>query len=318
MNIPKRSLIFDGNYMLHRVLHLDAFNNLSTSKGVFTGGIFGVLKGVFDCIHRFNPHRVYYVWDGGISPTRRLLLGEGNYKGNRRKKEEDITDEDRKFYENLQTSKDRLKEYLPYFNIYSLCYDEIEGDDLCYMLAKQFCDESVVVSDDRDFFQFVSEKCSVYRPINKIHLTLENFTEITKVKNPCLYKLYHAIGGDTSDNIAGIPGCGETSISIAVNEWGQDDFSHLSQFFEFCSTHKNGRVKKIAQNKDLVIRNLKMVDLKVAIGWLDVVKPEIEKSIENYQLLYNQVDALTLLGKLECKSLVENSPSWLSDLEILS
>lgn len=75
-----------------------------------------------------------------------------------------------------------------------------EGDDIMYLLSKM-CKESIVLTDDRDMLQLLTENCIVRRPMANEVIHLNSFLEEKGFDEIYDFVIYKAIAGDGSDNI---------------------------------------------------------------------------------------------------------------------
>jgi len=71
-------------------------------------------------------------------------------------------------------------------------------------------DECVVVSGDSDFIQLLNvfDNCKLYHPIKKTFIEKPDYDYVT----------WKALRGDLTDNIAGIPGCGDKTADKLVKD----------------------------------------------------------------------------------------------------
>ena len=69
-------IIFDAHYLLHRILHTESYQKLTTSDGRFSGGLYGLLKILGNVLKQFTPQRCVFAWDGGHSERRKELYPE--------------------------------------------------------------------------------------------------------------------------------------------------------------------------------------------------------------------------------------------------
>lgn len=212
-NIPivfNRTLLFDGSHALHRNLSEPNTYEMRNQKGKRTGGIFGVLRTILKEFKTFNYFPIV-VFDGGLS-KRRLDIYP-NYKRTLDKQllreslepktEEQLLDEE--YLREYATQRNDLIELLPLFGIPVIRIDGWEGDDLLYILTKMSKD-SVVVSDDKDLIQLVTEpsvqedrRCRVRRGMRDEFITYDYLKENgINIKE---YVWTKAICGDNSDNI---------------------------------------------------------------------------------------------------------------------
>lgn len=97
--------------------------------------------------------------------------------------------------------------------IRNLICDEVEGDDIiAYIVTHKDENEKIcIVSNDMDLTQLIDEDVCVYIPKKKTIVTHENSVEKLGYthENVVIFKM---LCGDSSDNIKGISGIGETSF----------------------------------------------------------------------------------------------------------
>ena len=204
-----RLLIFDGSYCLHRNLSVPNNWNMITTSGKRTGGIFGVLRTIYKELKTYNYFPVV-VFDGGLS-QRRLNLYP-NYKQHEdkllnesleAKSEADLLAEE--FKREYNTQRNDLIELLPAFGIPVIYETGWEGDDLIYILSK-LCENSIVVSDDKDLIQLIHEPDDEDTRLCRIRRALrDEFLDMNSLKEQNLnikeYIGCKSIIGDPSDNI---------------------------------------------------------------------------------------------------------------------
>lgn len=209
MNIVfNKTLLIDGSYFLHRMLSQPNQWDMQTLQGKRTGGIYGCIRSIFKEMQKYNYFPIV-VFDGGLAPRR--LMVYSNYKRNEEKQlltesvetektEQQILDE--AFMREYRTQRKDIIGILHGFGIPCIRIEDWEGDDLLYILSKMSKD-SIVVTDDRDLIQVVTEsddrKCRVWRTMN------EEMWDMNTLKQKGLdaweYINCKAISGDPSDNI---------------------------------------------------------------------------------------------------------------------
>lgn len=136
----------------------------------------------------------------------------------------------------------------------------LEADD-CISWLSRF-GESIIFSADEDMAQLVNPNVSVYNLNKKKLFTHENF-ETEYGMTPAQFVLFKSIMGDSSDEIAGIPGYGKVKSKKLALKWG------------------SVKVEKSIQT--LVDHNIKLIDL-IDNAFLD------EKEIECYQKQYDNFE----------------------------
>ena len=321
----KRLLIFDGSHALHRALSVPNNWEMKNSQGFRTGGVFGVLRTIQKELKTYNYYPVV-VFDSGLS-QRRLNLYP-NYKHTQDKQllqeslepktEEQLLQEE--FLQEYKRQRNILSELLPYFNIPVIKVDNWEGDDLIYLLTK-LCENSIVVSDDKDLLQLIREdetgKCRVRRAmrdefwdINTLH---ENNFDINE------YIACKAICGDTSDNIpSACFGVGEKTASGLYQLYEACKKSNLAfpkeekDLTELCKKLNISKRKAyINFNENQFLTNLLLTDLSIVDEDIQKSDPEMLLKLKDYILdfsySYNEND------KTDDITIIKN---YLQDLEI--
>ena len=263
------AIIVDGNALLHRAMRVGAVAALETKTGKPTGGFFASLKSIHGVLNDHHGTSAYVVFDSGISKRRRELLPQ--YKGPRYRSEGDpyfeVPDEEHTLY----LKKFRLQRYmlqyaLPKLGVRTIRLKEPygwEADDLIYLLTKTVPSNNVlVVSDDKDMLQLVStseDRCiQVLRPIAKQLITQDNFEDY--LEYPQSQELLRkAILGDASDNIPKVPGCGKKGVDSIFCEGAPVCEYPFGDFFIWCMDHRYKKVRSIADNLDIVLRNYELM-----------------------------------------------------------
>lgn len=227
------TLLIDGSNLLE--LSISADRRLS-SNGKIVGGIYQFFLQLKIMIKKANFEYVYVFWDGERSGQLRFnLLPE--YKSNRDKNYDDseLSDymkevnkrisymknkfssskiEEKKtekeiFFEQRTVIMDSLEEL---FIRQCMC-DEVEADDLIayYVANKKNNERIVIMSNDRDLTQLISNDVIVYLQDMKKFINTKNHTsEIGyNYQNVLLKKV---LCGDASDNIKGIKLFGEKTL----------------------------------------------------------------------------------------------------------
>lgn len=233
-------LLIDGNSVLKSSLvNKDAIN----AKGEEYGAILLFLRRIGQLLMKRDFNHCAVCWDGFNSGALRWQL-YADYKANRDKNYEAASaianpNSDYDAYiaayckkvmdyhkknkigvrrgetddENFQRQRAILQEILDELFIRQYMYENVEGDDLIayYCKNKQKNDYIVIVSEDRDISQLIQDDICLFIPSKKVFVSPKNDVEILGIPsyNMVLKKI---ICGDTSDNIKGIKGMGETTL----------------------------------------------------------------------------------------------------------
>ena len=233
---PIYSLVVDGTNLLKIALVNKDHNN---SKGECYGGVINFLRMLGDILRKKDFDHCHCCWDAQGSGILRWKIYP-DYKANRDKNYEALnaeSDYDKainayvkkvlnyskgvkqevKRGETDEESFDRQKQIIQQI-LEELCirqyeFDNVEGDDIIayYVKNKKENEKVVIVSSDKDLTQLISENVCVWNPRSKTFITDKNSSEILGIthENIVLQKIFC---GDSSDNIYGIKGMGETTF----------------------------------------------------------------------------------------------------------
>lgn len=187
-----------------KILLLDAYNLIYRAKSGFMKGdypvVYNFFRGLRPLVEKHNPDKVYFVLEG--NPEFRKNLSTA-YKANR-------SNSDRHFHEQKAQIIEIVKQCFP---ITSARHPNLECDDTIATLVKVHCDkgdECTIISGDSDFYQLLNyfENCKIYHPIRKVFIEKPDYDYVT----------WKALRGDATDNIGGIPGCGDKTATKLVKD----------------------------------------------------------------------------------------------------
>lgn len=231
------TLLVDGSNILE--LSSSADHTLNC-KGVEYGGIFQFFLQIKMMLQKGNFRYVYIMWDGESSGQLRHNL-YSQYKENR-DKEFDVAElspymqtvnakiksmqnffykqkdpiklaERKKHKDLFYWQRDIIMECLEELFIRQCLCEQTEADDFIgyYCTHKKPNERIVIMSNDRDLTQLISDDIIVYVQSMKKFINTKNHTDIMgyNYQNVLLKKM---ICGDSSDNIKGIKGVGEKTL----------------------------------------------------------------------------------------------------------
>ena len=261
------TLLIDGS----NILELSSLGDKTvSSNGKQTGGIFQFLLQIKILLQKGNFRYVYVFWDGENSGQYRYNLYP-LYKANRDKNFEDETLSDymkevnrkvknmtnyfRKKQDPVKIAERKKQKEIFYWQrevimscLEELCirlciYDKIEADDFIsyYVTHKKPNERIVIVSNDRDLTQLISEQVIIYVQTMKDFITLKNHTDVMgyNYKNVVVKKI---LCGDDSDNIKGIKGVGEKTLLTNFKQLKEREVS-LEEIINEAKTLNETRVK---------------------------------------------------------------------------
>ena len=237
-------------------------------NGDHTGGVVGfinILRGIVD---RTRPSKVVIAWEGGGSSRRRALFKD--YKANRRPAklnrfyEDDIPDSDEnKTQQVIELTK--LLRNLPVTQVYVA---DVEGDDVIAWLctSRYREDRKLIISSDKDLYQLLDHRTVVYSLGRKIFITAPDVLRLHHV-SVANFALAKALSGDPGDNIPGVPGVGFKTIAKRFPSMVDDEELSVADILDECRVnaekkHHPKAYDDVLASADLVVRNLKLVDLR--------------------------------------------------------
>ena len=253
-----------------KVLLLDAYNLIYRARSGYLKGDFPVVynffRGLRPLIEKFSPDKVYFVLEG--KPEFRMQLNDA-YKANR-------SNNDRHFHEQKAQIISIVKACFP---ITTVRHPKLECDDTIATLVKLHCndgDECTIISSDSDFYQLLNvfDNCSIYNPVKKKMIEQPDYDYVT----------WKALRGDATDNIAGIPGCGDKTADKLVRSP-----ELLSEYF-----------KKDPIRQQIFERNVNLIRL---VDFSDNIE-EMEKTegIADFEELYDIFDDMEFQSMLKEKT----------------
>jgi DNA polymerase-1 len=303
-------LIIDGmNTYIRTFSASPALND----NGEHVGGFYGFINTLKSIVKTINPTRVIIVFDGkGGSQKRKKLYA--NYKQGRAIKnklnrvlEFDI-DEEQKL---LRMQFVRLLEYLDCLPVTIMSYDYVEADDvIAYVAHECLRDEVVIYSNDKDFFQLINDRISVYFPAKTKLYTKQDIIEEYSIL-PENFIWHKVVIGDKSDNVKGIYGIGAGKFNTAFT-FLKDQPYDLDSFKTKLSEFDNKVINKVKESLDIIDRNyyiMQLLDVDISgntkskiIGVLDNEIPELKK-----------ISLKKLMIEDKLNSLIKNYDLWLSN-----
>lgn len=311
-----------------RVLLVDALNTFLRSYAVVpsmdddgnhVGGMIGFLKSLGLAIRTFKPTRVVIVFDGkGGSQRRRKLYPQ--YKANRKppvrlNRAYDMTTEEQE-KENMKFQLVSLVEMLECLPLTIFALDHVEADDVIAYLTQLVTTaggESIVYSTDKDFLQLTAPNVKIYNPIKK-----KTFDETVILEDygihPKHFHFYRALNGDKSDNIDGIRGVGEASLRKYVPEIADPtvdvSFTMIEQ--KYANQKKVPKmIQSILSNKDIVDRNLQLMNLHEGIMSVDA-RMKVANTFDNHHTELKKYDLTKVMHKVKLLHAFPNYDSWIA------
>jgi 5'-3' exonuclease len=278
-------------------------------------------------LNEFTVKDVVVIWDGrprGLSPRRVAMYPK--YKVHDPGPEPVDAEKRIRYYEDIQSSerhrslleeqRPKLHRILSLLGVPSVNIPYREGDDIIACAARSLPGRLLVISDDKDYYQLVSDRISVYRAGVKdpylVHL--HDFEQKVGVKSPSQYLLSAAISGDGSDSIDGIPGVGGTTAERVANAAVFDGWvsyaviDKAARELQISDSRNRKRYVKVLENMNIVTRNLQLMDLRLenwdnveaATFWGEFLQPREVR----------ERDVIAMFSSWEFRSYLSDFSNW--------
>jgi len=212
-------LLIDGNNLAIRAAF--ANSGLMNREEVPTGVHFGTIQSLIYLRQQFPDYQILMVWDG--KSKRRVKeasnavangLIKSGYKANRKKDDppQPLLD----FFEQSQV----LKLGIEKLGIPQMRLMDYETDDVIASYCEQNKeDEIVCVTTDKDYYQLLTDKVSMWNGMKEVMITKHIFSTENGI-DPIRHVDVGALSGDAGDNIFGVPGWGEKTALKAIQAHG--------------------------------------------------------------------------------------------------
>jgi DNA polymerase-1 len=200
------TLVLDGMNVFKTALSTG--RGLRNGKDMPTGGVFHGLRTILNAHKNFDFGSAVVVWDRAPY-WRKAVYPE--YKENRKK--DRTENEIREF----QFEYEAFRAGVNMLGLTQIEAPGFEADDLAYTLSKQLTGKTLLWSNDHDWWQLVSDTCSVYSHRVKQLVSIDNFYKETGFSTPEIYTKIKIIAGDGGDNVIGVSGIGPKKAEKYLN-----------------------------------------------------------------------------------------------------
>ena len=239
----RKLLLIDANSLIHRAYH--ALPNLKTSKGVYTGAVYGFLTLFLRIVKEQQPTHVAAAFDLKGPTFRHEMYAP--YKGTRKPMDEELAGQ-----------FPVIKELLSLMKVRVVGVEGYEADDVLGTLASGCEFDNIVLTGDRDSFQLVSEKTRVFwtkKGVSDIEvydlekLRADGFT-------PAEFIDYKALRGDPSDNIPGVAGVGEKTAKQLLEQ-----YKTLDEVLNHANEIKGKLGETLAASRDIALLSRRLATI---------------------------------------------------------
>lgn len=286
----KKLFLLDAYALIYRAYYAMMNSPRITTDGRNTSAIYGFCNTVSEILTKYDPAYIAVCFDPSTGKTFRHEEYP-EYKAKRQKQPEDIT-----------YSVPIIKDIVRAWGIKVVEAPRYEADDVIGTLATAASAQgftTYMMTLDKDYGQLVNDNTLMFRPA-----TRGKDVEIRGPKEICdLYGISSprqvidllALEGDTSDNVPGCPGIGETTAVKLIAQWGDVDnlIAHASEI-------KGATGRKIAENAELIRFCRYLVTIKTDVP-LDVVPEDLKRGVPDMDALrdiYESLEFKTMLSRL--------------------
>ena len=240
--------LLDGHSLAYRAFYaLPA--DLATSAGQVTNAVFGFTSMLIKLLDDADPDAIAVAWDVRGPTFRKERYPE--YKA-QRDKPPDL----------FASQLPLIDEVLAALQIPQLRVGGVEADDVIATLASSAGSagwDVIVVTGDRDAFQLIDDRVSVYYTLRGISDTVDAtpaWLEGRYGVRPDQYLEYASLRGDSSDNLPGVPGVGEKTAAKLIAGYGS-----LDGIYEHLDEQTPKLRENLAAHRDQVFLNRELMDL---------------------------------------------------------
>lgn len=257
----KKLVLIDGHALVHRAFHALPPTMIS-AKGVLTNAVFGFTSVLIKMIKDLNPEYVVAAFDLAGPTFRHEEFAE--YKSHRQKAPDE-----------LHAQVPLIQEVLTAFGIPIYTKPNYEADDVIGALAEKAKKNKdlqvVIMTGDLDTLQLVEDDKVVVFTLRKGVTDTVTYNE-KEVFNryglkPEQLVDFKGLKGDPSDNIPGVPGIGEKTASVLIQEYGnlEDLYAAIEKGKAKKGLLSEKLVQKLTENKEMAFFSKKLATIIINI-----------------------------------------------------
>ncbi|MET4059314.1 DNA polymerase-1 [Arthrobacter sp. UYP6] len=274
-----RLLVIDGHSMAFRAFYALPAENFSTDTGQHTNAVYGFTSMLINLIKEEKPTHVAVAFDLDTPTFRSEEYSE--YKGGRNKTPEEF-----------HGQVDLIIKVMEAMRIPTISMDGYEADDILATLAEKASARNwdvMVVSGDRDAFQLVDDRVTVFYPkkgVSDLPRMDAAAVEAKYLVPPDKYSDLAALVGESADNLPGVPGVGPKTAAKWIKQYGG-----LEGILENVDSIKGKVGDSLRANLEDVKRNrrlnrlLRDLDLPVDLDAMAARRPDREAIEELFDAL---------------------------------
>jgi 5'-3' exonuclease len=278
-------------------------NPTLNKDGIPVGGVIGFMNNLKYILEEIYPKNVVIVYESGGSPRRRAIFKD--YKANRKPPSLNrfYADDEMKHdaTENRMFQIGILMEMLKKIPVCQIYVKNCEADDVIgYISRYKFPDDEIVIlSSDKDFYQLLDDKTTIYSPTSKKFVKSEDVFNRFGIY-PVNFCLARTMMGDPSDNIDGVKGAGFKTLIKRIPQIAKDKEFEIDMLFKICK--KQSELSKIKvyntinESHDIIRRNWQLMYLGTDNLSAEQIK-KINYSIDTFEPKKDKMNLFRLMLK---------------------
>ncbi|MER2137653.1 MAG: 5'-3' exonuclease H3TH domain-containing protein, partial [Arthrobacter sp.] len=265
--------------MAFRAFYALPAENFSTDTGQHTNAVYGFTSMLINLIKNEEPTHIAVAFDLDTPTFRTEEYSE--YKGGRNKTPEEF-----------HGQVDLIIKVMEAMNIPTITLDGYEADDILATLAEQAAGRNwdvMVVSGDRDAFQLVNDRVTVFYPkkgVSDLPRMDAAAVEEKYLVPPDKYSDLAALVGESADNLPGVPGVGPKTAAKWIKAYGglEGILEHLDEIKGKVGDSLRENIEGVKRNRRLN-RLLRDLELPVDLDAMAARRPDREAIEELFDAL---------------------------------
>ncbi|HBR70596.1 TPA: DNA polymerase I [Candidatus Dependentiae bacterium] len=281
--MKKKLFLIDGSSFLYRAYY--SMKPLHAPNGQPVQAVYGFCRMIKKLVNTFKPEHMVLVWDSKGKTLRHELYQD--YKATRQAPPSDLFEQ-----------KKHITKFADLIDLVQLEQPGVEADDSIYSLAKDFSKKDydiVIVTSDKDLSQLLDESIAIYDSFKDEMITAKSFEE-KRGFSVSQVPFYHALLGDSSDNIPGVRGIGKKGAEELVNQ-----FESLDDLYANLDKVSKERTRiALEAGREKAFLSLKLFQLRYTSPQLSINDIQFdEKNWWKARPLFEELNFKTLLKEID-------------------
>jgi DNA polymerase-1 len=242
--------LIDGSSQMYRAYHAFRGRGLSNQEGQTTHAVYVFVTMLRKLVNDHHPTHIAASFDLAGPTFRDQIVTD--YKANRAAMPDDLAEQINWVHQACEA-----------FGVPIVTAPGYEADDVIGTMAKQAVDagfDVAVVSIDKDFFQLVDSRVRVYDPREDgAWFDADGVLAKFGVKPSQVVDVL-ALVGDTSDNVAGVPGIGRKGATDLITQFGS-----LDELLNRLDALKPKQREALATHREAALQSRSLVTIRTDV-----------------------------------------------------